>query len=537
MTLGVAVAIIAIVQKALLGDGAATGMRIYGFWKPRYMLTTPFGPFVNRNHFAGWMLLVLPFTVACLLGAAEQGVFNRRAGWRERLLWLSTPRGGRLQLTGLAVLVMGLSLVMSQSRSGALCFAIAIAVGAVAAARRHRSNTIRLAIAGALMLVVALSVVWSDVRMTDRFALRVDDSIPPSPRDLECHGANHPRLSADRHGPEHVRHRDARIPGRAHGHALRRSPQRLPPARGRRWRSSDRPCPRRISLHGTGSPAPVRRARQPGRIVLAAPGRRDRIDGDRAAIVRGLQSSDARHRRALRRVPRRGAAPAAIRDHLVMSVSPVTTRTLAARFVNAVAQVLRGQMLLALGGAILVALAEGAGLVLLVPLLGTIGLTVSEGPTTGLAHTVERTFGWFGLQPTLPAVLRVFVIVSLTHATLVRANSLIAPRLEQRFITSLRQRLYAALIGARWSFLAQQKSSDLVHAVTVDIERVSMATYQLFALASASVITVAYLAVALRLSVPMTVAAALGGAMRPLGNARTDAGIRAAGRCLCAGEP
>ena len=99
VTLGVAVAIIAIVQKALLGDGAATGMRIYGFWKPRYMLTTPFGPFVNRNHFAGWMLLVLPFTVACLLGAAEQGVFNRRAGWRERLLWLSTPRGGRLQLT------------------------------------------------------------------------------------------------------------------------------------------------------------------------------------------------------------------------------------------------------------------------------------------------------------------------------------------------------------------------------------------------------------------------------------------------------
>ena len=177
VTLGVAVAIIAIAQKALLGDGAATGMRIYGFWKPRYMLTTPFGPFVNRNHFAGWMLLVLPFTAACLLGAAEQGVFNRRGGWRERLLWLSTPRGGQLQLTALAVLVMGLSLVMSQSRSGALCFAIAMAVAALAAARRLRSKTMRLGIAGALMLVVVLSVVWSDVRISDRFAFRVDDSI------------------------------------------------------------------------------------------------------------------------------------------------------------------------------------------------------------------------------------------------------------------------------------------------------------------------------------------------------------------------
>ena len=194
-----------------------------------------------------------------------------------------------------------------------------------------------------------------------------------------------------------------------------------------------------------------------------------------------------------------------------MSASPVTTRTLAVRFVASLARELRGRMLLALAGALAVALAEGAGLVLLVPLLGTMGLTVSEGPTTGLAHAVERAFGWFGLQPTLPTVLAVFVTVSLTHATLVRANSLIAPRLEQQFITSLRQQLYAALIGARWSFLAQQKSSDLVHAVTVDIERVSMATYQLFALASASVITVAYLAVALRLSVPMTLAATLGG--------------------------
>ncbi len=133
VALGVAVAIIGIVQKALLGDGAATGMRIYGFWQPRYLLTTPFGPFVNRNHFAGWMLLVLPFTVACLLGAAEHGLLKRRAAWRERLLWLSSPRGGQLQLMALAVLVMGLSLVMSQSRSGVICFTLAMAAGAVAA--------------------------------------------------------------------------------------------------------------------------------------------------------------------------------------------------------------------------------------------------------------------------------------------------------------------------------------------------------------------------------------------------------------------
>lgn len=177
VALGVVVAVIGIVQKALLGDGAATGMQIYGFWKPRYMLTTPFGPFVNRNHFAGWMLLVLPFAVACFLGAAEHGMLNRRGGWRERLLWLSSPRGGQLQLSGLAVLVMGLSLVMSQSRSGAICFAIAMAAGVVTGARRHRSKAARFAIVGALALLLVVTVVWSDVRLSDRFAFRVDDSI------------------------------------------------------------------------------------------------------------------------------------------------------------------------------------------------------------------------------------------------------------------------------------------------------------------------------------------------------------------------
>ena len=220
-----------------------------------------------------------------------------------------------------------------------------------------------------------------------------------------------------------------------------------------------------------------------------------------------------------------------------MNTSPGATRVLAVRFVTSIAQVLRGGMLVALGGSLAVALAEGAGLVLLVPLLGAIGLTVGEGPTTGLAQSIERAFAWFGLQPTLPTVLSLFVAVSLAHATLVRANSLIGPRLEQRYITSLRQRLYAALIGARWSFLAQQKSSDLVHAVTVDIERVSTATYQLFALTTAAAIDAD-----LSRGGSQTLGRddADGRSRRgpaALGNAKTDAGVGTIGGGLRSGEP
>ena len=34
----------------------------------------PFGPFVNRNHFAGWMLMALPLTMALLCAGMQQGM-------------------------------------------------------------------------------------------------------------------------------------------------------------------------------------------------------------------------------------------------------------------------------------------------------------------------------------------------------------------------------------------------------------------------------------------------------------------------------
>ena len=36
--------------------------KVYGFWTTQ-MGGSPFGPFVNKNHFAGWMLLALPLTL------------------------------------------------------------------------------------------------------------------------------------------------------------------------------------------------------------------------------------------------------------------------------------------------------------------------------------------------------------------------------------------------------------------------------------------------------------------------------------------
>ena len=51
VVLGVAIGTIGLAQKATFNG------KLLWFWEPMFYATNGFGPFVNRNHFAGWMLL------------------------------------------------------------------------------------------------------------------------------------------------------------------------------------------------------------------------------------------------------------------------------------------------------------------------------------------------------------------------------------------------------------------------------------------------------------------------------------------------
>jgi hypothetical protein len=173
---GLCVAVIAIVQKAVLGDGAWDGMKIYGVWAPQEKLTTPFGPFVNKNHFAGWMLMALPTALGYLLAQAEVGLRYVRPGWRYRLLWLSSQQGGRFQIAAFSIIVMAVSLMMTRSRSGVACFGMAMAIAVVAALRHYRSTRARLAVLASLGLLILVPVLWANSNVATRFS-RQDESL------------------------------------------------------------------------------------------------------------------------------------------------------------------------------------------------------------------------------------------------------------------------------------------------------------------------------------------------------------------------
>lgn len=180
--LGIVMALTGIVQKAVLGDHAFGGMRIYGFWTPRYLLTTPFGPFVNKNHFAGWMLMGIPLALGLLTASLSMAGRDTRPHLRDRLLWLSTPQGGQFLLAVFGVTLMGLALLMTRSRSGIACFLATVALTGFLAARSARGMRQGVLALGALLAVLMVSLLWagSDSPLTrvgsssDSLQLRLD---------------------------------------------------------------------------------------------------------------------------------------------------------------------------------------------------------------------------------------------------------------------------------------------------------------------------------------------------------------------------
>ena len=80
---------------------------------------SPFGPFVNKNHFAGWVAMAALLVAGLALGLADRA--RGRGGD-----WTTDPRAGGVILAVVAALAMALAGLASLSRGGA----VALAAGA-----------------------------------------------------------------------------------------------------------------------------------------------------------------------------------------------------------------------------------------------------------------------------------------------------------------------------------------------------------------------------------------------------------------------
>jgi O-antigen ligase len=144
MFVGLLVALIGIIQRPFF-----TG-KIYGFWEPTIQ-TNSFGPFVNPNHFAGWMAMLLPLVLGTICGHVQSAA--GRQSFRDYLV-SDNPAASKLVVAMLVATVMGLSLVLSLSRAGIACFLLSCSATLVFISRRQHGLR-RIA---AVSYVVAMTV-------------------------------------------------------------------------------------------------------------------------------------------------------------------------------------------------------------------------------------------------------------------------------------------------------------------------------------------------------------------------------------------
>jgi O-antigen ligase len=117
----------------------------------------PFGPFVSKNHFAGYVTLAALLAAGLAIGLADEA---RRRG-RD---WTASPRAGGVVVAIVAALAMALAVLASLSRGGAIALAAGAASLLVLRVIRARDGRGRagllpsLALAGTLGLVLAVLV-------------------------------------------------------------------------------------------------------------------------------------------------------------------------------------------------------------------------------------------------------------------------------------------------------------------------------------------------------------------------------------------
>lgn len=144
---------------------------IYGLFQPVDAGARPFGSFVNRNHFATWVLMACPLTAAYLMA----GLAARRPAPRlaENLVVIFEWLGTASAWVGAAGLVMAIGLIVSTSRSGLFALSTALATSTWLVRRRITRETRR----SSLVAILALAAIVAALVNIQPLLSRVDETI------------------------------------------------------------------------------------------------------------------------------------------------------------------------------------------------------------------------------------------------------------------------------------------------------------------------------------------------------------------------
>ncbi|GAB3430715.1 ABC transporter ATP-binding protein/permease [Massilia solisilvae] len=158
---------------------------------------------------------------------------------------------------------------------------------------------------------------------------------------------------------------------------------------------------------------------------------------------------------------------------------------------------------------ILGALTEGAGFMLLVPLLNLLGGGAAR--SNGIERKLTSVLDLLHLPLTAGVLLAGFVALVSLRAALQYGRERLATSLQHGLVDQLRQQCFHALLNSEWRWLSSTRQADQANLLLTDASRVGTGLHFGLALLANTVAMAAHLAVALALSWSLTVAALAGG--------------------------
>lgn len=148
---------------------------IYGVFAPRDVHFDSFGPLVNRDHFAGYMLMVIPIAMGEVARALER-LRSRATRWRtvrHRLLALGEPQAAAVVVAGAGVVATAGALIVTGSRGAVIALILALGWAFARSARVRGGHWAVPVLAG----LVALALSWVGMgALQARFARAGEDA-------------------------------------------------------------------------------------------------------------------------------------------------------------------------------------------------------------------------------------------------------------------------------------------------------------------------------------------------------------------------
>lgn len=171
----------------------------------------------------------------------------------------------------------------------------------------------------------------------------------------------------------------------------------------------------------------------------------------------------------------------------------------------------RTAMLMVGATSLVLMLTEGAGLLLLIPMLRLVGVSLGDGASDRIAGVMEGALRAAGVAPTLAGVLTAVVAVVIARAALQLLLARWHARLEAEVVGRLRERLFTAVVRLPWARFAGERPAALVHAMGPQVDDVHSALLMLLQSASQAAAVLAATLVAVLVAPLLTGVVAVAG--------------------------